>query len=152
MSLLCSKPSNGFPPQPVKEPKFIQWPPGSPLFGHLLPSHLISHSFPFFLSAPATQTLCWSLYMLSFQLTQALYLLFPLPGIFFPQIFTWLTLHFFHMSTLMSPYQRSLPWQLYVKWHPTQDSSGALVVKFGMFHFGGLGLVPGCGPTPLSCQ
>ena len=24
-----------------------------------------------------------------------------------------------------------------------------LVVKFCMLHFGGLGLVPGCGPTPL---
>ena len=31
-------------------------------------------------------------------------------------------------------------------------SPSGLVVKFGMLHHGGLGLVPGCGPTPLIHQ
>lgn len=93
----------------------MQWLPGPPSFGHLLPIHLISQSF-FSHSSPATPGSLLLLDLSSFQLIQALHLLFLWPGRFFPQIHGSL-LYLFLMSTLMSPYQRSLPWQPYIKWH-----------------------------------
>lgn len=66
-------------------------PPDPPRFGHLLSVHIISHSSPVSHSAPATPGFCYSLFMSSFQLTQALHLLFLLPGRSFPQIPSGLT-------------------------------------------------------------
>lgn len=135
MELLCSKTSNGFLPHSVKEPKFIQQPQ---TLHHLATCSLSTASStlsPSLILLQPHQAPYYSLYMSSFQFTQALHLLFLLPRRFFHRYFHGSLLYLFHMSTPMSPYQRNLPWQSHIKWFllwPTLSSNFLALLRFSL--------------------